>query len=324
MKRSARREPLSPTVFELIFNGISIALIRVLTAYAIEAQGAAAYIGTAGLRTVRRKILLYFLLRLCNTAAPLLCILFSGFLVHLIRRERLLPSRTRVLTGLLLCVPMFLTSIVHRTGFEAQCGQTDARGLRPMKMFALLCDVQRDLQESAAPAEYSVYAEAAVQRDSYRFGSGGRYGHTPTRHPCTEYVLRYSGEAAGLAQITAAEYQAAKGICPFAPHKIALYPHSGFIASFDGGEISVQNDYETLFTLTYSTVDNMLRRTVHPRESEMLALEIVVERGGEIIGRICPDHTTEQYFDPNMTGTRIWMEMNAQNQTVRVSNIITI
>ena len=79
------------------------------------------------------------------------------------------------------------------------------------------------------------------------------------------------------------------------------------------------NDLETLFTLTYE--NNYVRRTVHPHESEMKNLTLIVERGGATIGSILMKNKQEQWLESGLH-TRCWLEMQYDGETVRVSNIL--
>ncbi|MBR4200850.1 MAG: hypothetical protein IKQ91_06185 [Oscillospiraceae bacterium] len=319
-----KKELSDGLTFEIIFFFVGPALMYILFALAVETDKAQTYIGTAGLLTVRRKILFYLFSRICVVFAPLICLLISGFCVHLYRHEPLRPSKDRLKIGLLCCLVLFIIIPQHRTGFETQCERNGYHGLRIMKMTALLIDVQKDLLETEPPEVQTVYAERRREIEQYRFGNGGRYAHRSGQHTYYEYALQDPDSRTIIAQITRREYEKAEQICKFAAHEIAVYPHSGFLASFEGGEMPQLNDFETLFTLTYSPADGILHRTEHPKEKQMLQLELVTERNGEVIGRFATDKGTEEFYDPNMTNTRIWLEMSYDNARVRVSNIIEI
>ncbi len=320
MKNKKKKDDTDGIVYELCFCLFGTALIHVLLAGVSRIHGAPTYVGREGLLAVRQTILLFLLSRICIMFAPLLCLLISGFVVHLFRHKKLRPSRKRLLTGLVLCLPMCLFAASHRNGFEVQCGQNGCRGFRSMQLLHLLSDVQKDLHEAEAPNVLTVSAERKYRYEQYRRSSRGHANRIKLTKYREDY-LQFSGGADCTAQITHADYQRAAGICTFAEHQIALYPHSGFIQSFDGGALPELHDCETLFTLTYSYEDNMLRRTVHPREMQMRSLTLVEERCGEIVCQIAAEKTTEQWMDAGLN-TRVWLEMLYEGQTVRVSNIL--
>jgi hypothetical protein len=142
--------------------------------------------------------------------APLLCLLISGFVVHLFRHKKLRPSRKRLLTGLVLCLPMCLFAASHRNGFEVQCGQNGCRGFRSMQLLHLLSDVQKDLHEAEAPNVLTVSAERKYRYEQYRRSSRSHADRIKLTKYREDY-LQFSGGADCTAQITHADYQRAAG-----------------------------------------------------------------------------------------------------------------
>lgn len=321
LKKKKESAKFDGTMFEIIFFFVGTAAINVFLPLVIEKPNAVTYIGTAGLLAARRRLVLYLLIRMARIFAPLLCLLFTGFWVHLLRREKLRPSKERLMIGLMLCLFMYPMTVTHRTGFELQCDVNGYRGIRPVKAIMLLSDIQRDLREQNAPEPETLGLETA--RENYRYVIHGRRGSRSSRCNVYEYALT---DASGnyLAQIAPGDAKNAEGICAYAEHSVALYPHSGFVAAFDG-EVSLPqlHDFDSLFTLTYDPETQMLRRTTNPHENEMRFFYMIVERDGEQIGQIGLDNRTEQFFSAGLH-TRAWLEMQYEGKQVRVSNIIAI
>lgn len=303
--------------FEIIFFLAATIAIHIIASEVTEQHHAATYVGTAGLLNVRRELIRYLLLRLLRIFMPLLSVLFTGFWVHLFRHEQLRPSKERVLLGLVLCLLCYPSAVKHRTGFEMQCGINGYHGIRPMQAISLLADVQRDLSESAKPEEQTLRVETA--RENYPYIRHGRRYSSSHRINVYEFALTDARSDEPLAQIAPGDREALENICSYDEHSAAFFPHSGFVASFDGGGMDKVNDLETLFTLTYE--NNYVRRTVHPHESEMKNLTLIVERGGAPIGSILMKNTQEQWFSSGLH-TRCWLELQYDGETVRVSNIL--
>lgn len=280
-------------------------------------QDAKTLIGTAGLLAAKQQIIRYLVFRFLRITAPFFTILLTGFAVHLAEHRPLRPSKFRIGIALLLTVCLYPATVQQRTGFELQFEQNGYSGIRTYKAVCLLQDISKDLNAESLPPQ-TVYLE----RDSRDFGytSRGRGAHRRIRFP--EYGFRFGETGDFIAQISYDDYRKAANLSRYAAHTVALYPHTGFIASFDGGsELPLFDDTSTLFTLTYSTDDHMLRRSVHPLEHEMPELTLILVRGGETIGRINAKNRTEQYFSAGLQ-TRAWLEMYCDGQPVRVSNII--
>lgn len=324
MKKQNRQSngEIAGLIFEIVFFFLAIGAAHAFSATLTENSSAETYIGTIGLLTVRRRLVRYLLLRMLRILAPFLSLVISGFFVHLFCRERLLPSKTRLMTGLLLCLILYPLGITHRTGFELQCQINGYCGIRPVQAVMLLADVQKDLKADALPEEQTVRAETARSNFPYTLRSI-RFGHNSVHHNVYEYALTDALRDEPLAQIADGNQNAAAQLCSFSEHKISLYPHSGFICAFDGGQMQNIRDLETLFTLTYSPEEQTVRRTVHPHEKQMRNLRLIVERDGEIIGRINITDKTEMYFSAGLN-TRLRIEADYDGQTVCVSNILEL
>ena len=321
MKRQNKKTngDIAVVLFETVFFFVAIGSIHAVSANLTENSSAETYIGTIGLLTVRRRLVQYLLLRMLRILAPFLSLVRSGFLAHLFRRERLLPSGTRLLTGLFLCLILYPLCIPHRTGFELQCEINGYRGIRPVQAVMLLADVQKDLKADTLPEEQTVRAETACSNFPYTLHSS-RFGHNSVHHNVYEYALTDALRNQPLTQIADGNQKAAAQLCTFSAHTVSLYPHSGFICAFDGGSMKNINDLETLFTLTYSYDDSTLRRSEHPQEKHMRNLTLIIERSGEIIGEISAKECKPEYLASGYN-TRVWLEMFYNGKKVRVSNI---
>ena len=315
MKKQKPKHDLSVT-FELVFLFLGGAVADVLLAHSVEDVYTGTLIGTAGLLAARRLLWWYLATRLLRFVSPFVIILLSGFLVHLVRREPLRPSKGRLTVGLLLCLLWYPTMIQNRTGFEKQCEINGYRGIRPMKAIALIVDINKDLN-APAPQPQTYYIKQ-VREDCGFIVHGGRYGHGSRRN-VWEYTLNNEQTRDPIAQISYSDYHAAENLCYYSAHEIALYPNSGFVAAFDGGEMAGINDIETLFTLTRN--GHIIARSTHPREKEMYHITMIVQRDGVVIGQICADDAREEWFSLGLN-TEVWLEMSYEGKTVRVSNIL--
>jgi hypothetical protein len=315
MKKQKSEADLSVT-FEIVFMLLGSSFINALLPFTIEKMSTGTYIGTAGLLTVRRQLVWYLISRIIRFFAPLICVLISGFFVHLFRREPLRPSGDRVRVGLLLCLPWYLAMIQNRTGFEQQCDINGYRGIRPVKAVMLLIDVQKDLNDASAQ-KTTYYLKKG--RDDFGYTLSGTSGRYSSHHKVLEYMLSDERARRPVVQISEGDYKKAENLCIYTEHTLALYPHSGFLASFDGGDMSGINDLETLFTLTRS--GNIITRSVHPREEEMRSLTMVLRRNGEEFGRISAAQPREEWLDIGLD-TEVWLEMLYDGNMIRVSNIL--
>lgn len=312
--KQEKRMDSAVTVQVLLFV-IGVMLINVLPVTAYEHSMPEIMTGYAGLTAVRAQLIRYLVIRVLRVTAPALLVLLAAVTGEVIERESIRIHRGHVLCAAIACVIMYPVAFTHRTGFEIQCEKNGCRGPRPVQAISLLADVQRDISAQSAEPPQTEHLTPARENRGYAVRSR-RGGHR--RHTVYEYALRTdTGET--LAQIGKTDWQNAEHLCAYAPHEIALYPHSGLIASFDGGDIPVLNDLETLFTL--SIEGNMLSRTTHPQEASFQYFHYYVERDGEQIGQISAEKRTEQYFTTGLH-TRVWLEMLYDGQLVRVSNIL--
>ena len=318
--KKTKREILEDCVLtvQLLIFIIGVPAVHILLAEYYELHPPETMVGTAGLLAVRRQLILYLLFRIVRVICPAVLIITAGILGAGILHEKIRITKIHLLCMAIACLTMYPLAFRCRTGLEVQCEINGYKGPRPVQTVSLLLDVQRDLEERAPEAPEEQYLRPAREDRGYLPRTRG--GHAKY-HNVWEYVLYpvYTSPDTPYAQIAKSDWEHTAELCRYTPHQVARYPHSGLLASFDGGAVPVLHDLESLFTLTRD--GNSVRRTTVPQESSFRYFCFVTERNGQEIGRISAEHSTEEWFSTGLQ-TRVWLEMLYEGQTVRVSNIL--
>ena len=312
----SRRDPVFAveTIAELLFGGAAMAGLMIL----LHRLSPETYIGTAGLTQIRRFLYLRFFGSIALAAAVFLCPLLGGVVYRAVKQgEDYLSRRFRLIVGGVLAVLVILLAPCGSMEFGGHvCQQMEMngyRGLPLMKTAAMILAVEKDLAEG----ETTLYTDqtCTVQTVDY-VSKTRRHG---TTHHFVWYLKRDGFPCGELSQQDKAAIT--HNTFAYATHDVAVFTHSGLIASIDGAETLDFPPLEALITLTYDEEAGRIHRTLLPNE-DAVELSSIVTMDGEIVStQRVPAGEETIIFDPAVKGEfTFYLEMGQQ----RVSNVITV
>lgn len=277
-------------------------------------------IGREGLRQVTNyleKWLSYgLIMSLFNGSA----VIFAGWFDHWFenRHEKVKPKFKPVVSKYVAILVAGLTMFVSLKvcSFEMQTEKNGYKGLRIMKAVSLLIDCQKDLEENKTYTDSITLGK--IKGEQYLVSSGGRGSSARYER---EYSL-FDTEGNMISQISRFDRnRIGEGFSGYISHDVERFSHSGFIASIDGKESDITDDYEHMFTLTVK--GDKIVRNVQPFEGDLRMLCYVCEYKGKKEWQICADKSTE-FWISTFEGADYYLECITSKGYTRVSNKITI
>lgn len=309
----SKKESDPETLVDVLFVAAVWYFSEVLFSWHLDLNYPKTAIGREGLEQVTNYLERWFAYGLIKAVLIAGACLIAGWFDNWFknRHEKIKPPFKPVVSKYI-AVIFALVSMYYSFSFcrfDMQTEKNGYKGLNFMKTASLLSDCEKDLKEQkTASARIKL---GSMVGEQVRVGSSyiRQYSICDTDKVIVSQVSKFDKNRLG------------DGYSGYLTHEVEQFIHSGFIASIDGKDTDITDDYEQLFTIEVK--DGNIVRSTAEYESDLRNFTFVCVYNGTKETGIAAEGRTE-FPICTFEGAEYYLEAMTYKGYTRVSNTLVI